>query len=128
MSSLNNDKASCDQETSYNLDEICYADKYFIQTKNKIVIYKKTNATFKAQRTLFKTVEVGDSFYIIDKAGDCYKLTIVSNVAMLTFIFGILSQPRFFSINNNLINIEDNFNRIYTMDLDGNLQNITFLA
>lgn len=128
MGTIDNDIISCDKIKSFNSDEICYADEYFIQNKNKIVVHKKTNIAFKAQRTLFKTLQFNNNFYIIDKSGDCYKVTIISNDIILSFIFGVLSQPKSFSISNNFIDIEDGFNRIYTIDLDGNLQNIMFLV
>lgn len=76
----------------------------------------------KLSKSVFKMIEYEKETYFIDSFGDCFKIT-----DQPKFLFGILSQPSFFSILNDKVYSVDKYSRVWVHSLAGEIINIGFV-
>lgn len=107
--------------------KIMFENDGFVQYEDKTLVSKVTQARFQCKRKIFYMENLNKNIYAIDACGDCYNVGVTENSIDLTFIFGILSQPKAFSVTDNLFVVQDSFHRKYFYTTEGRLANIEFI-
>jgi len=97
------------------------------KTDSEKNLYKKVGEEYayfkKLPKAVFSLAEYENTAYFIDTFGDCYRI----DETDISFLFGILSSPKYFAIENDRIYCLDKYSRMWVHDLDGEMLNISFL-
>lgn len=108
------------------LEDIVYEDTNFIQTKDKTLTFKKNKLQVKTNRKAFKILQSNKKFYMVDTFGDCFFIETSEDKIEANWTFGILCQPKHFSIENETFILKDEYNRTFEFNRSGFIENILF--
>ena len=82
-----------------------------------------TGKSAQLKRKIFKMAALDETVYFIDRESDCF---MVDDEMNLSFVFGILTLPDDFKIENDLFYVRsDKFNRIWHYTVNGKIKQIS---
>lgn len=89
-------------------------------------MYKMTDNGYtlmqKLDRPIYELIVYDDKAYCMDTFGDCYVID-----DGVSFLFGILSNPLYFTAKNDRIYALDKYSRMWVYDMEGEVLNVSFL-